>query len=81
MDGQYFFLHVLMGGVDCLHLFSLQTDLAIRHHLSEGIVLSVSCEVSFFLYSSLANLTKLMTSFRVCLYRSQSSGLFVDLAL
>jgi hypothetical protein len=33
------------------------------------------------LYSSLANLTKLMTSFRVCLYRSQCSGLFVDLAL
>jgi hypothetical protein len=36
--------------------------------LSGGILLSINWEVSLFLYSVLASLTNLITSFRKCLY-------------
>jgi ACR3 family arsenite efflux pump ArsB len=47
-----------------LQLFSLQADLAILHHLSGGILLSINWEVRLFLYSVLASLINLITSFQ-----------------
>ena len=56
----YYSTFMFYRGETLLHLFSLQTDLAILHHLSGGILLSINWEVNLFLYSVLASLPILL---------------------